>query len=466
MKYQVTFDSELLRRYEQPGPRYISYPAAAQFATSFGEQEFRRHALLSNEDLIPRSLSLYLHVPYCTSPCFYCGCNRILSEDIRKARPYVERLIREIEQVGRLFARDREVLQVQLGGGTPNFLSTVEIGDLMGSLRRHFQLSARADRDFAIELDPREVREGDIGAYAAQGFTRASLGVYDFDLQVQRAINREQCIDATFKVIEQCRSHGMRSLNLDLVYGLPKQTEASFARTLETVLWARPGRVSISGYAHAPQVFKMQRQFDAGDLPSTAVRVALLQMAVQQLTAAGYRYIGMDHFALPEDDLARAQASGGLHRNFLGYTTHADCDLIGFGANALSHVGDSVSQSPEDLPDWEAAVDRGELPVWRGLQLDFDDIVRGDVIQQLMCRGEVDIAAVEDRYEIDFAGHFAAALARLAELAADGLVQLSTQRITATSRGRLLLRSIAMCFDRYFQAAQHLEGRASQVCVN
>ena len=459
MNQAIAFDPELLRRYDRPGPRYTSYPSAPNFAADFGEAEFRAHALLSNQDPIPRSLSLYLHVPYCFSPCFYCGCTRIITRDLGRATPYVERLIREIELVAPLFARDRDVLQVHFGGGTPNFLNPAQLGNLMESLRRHFHLTTRADRDFSIELDPRCVRPGDIAAYAALGFTRASLGIQDFDARVQQAINRQQSIEQTLQVIEECRSHGLRSVNVDLIYGLPLQTESGFGATLDTVLTLRPERLSIYGYAHMPAVFKAQRQIDAADLPSPAAKLALLQLAVQRLTAAGYCHIGMDHFALPEDDLARAQSAGGLHRNFMGYTTHAACDLIGLGVSAISHVDDSFSQSSRELADWEAAVDCGKLPVWRGMELGFDDVLRGDVIQRLMCQAAIDIPAIEHRFEIDFARYFADALPQLETLSHDGLITMGKTRIAATSRGRLLLRIIAMCFDRYLNPTPTVDDR-------
>ena len=449
MTSTITFDADLLRRYDRPGPRYTSYPTAPQFVPDFGEAAFRAYALRSNDEPIPRSLSLYVHVPYCFSPCFYCGCNRIITRDVRRGRPYVERLMREVSQVARLFDRDRDVLQLHLGGGTPNFLGPAEMSDLMQSLDRHFHLTSRPDRDFSIELDPRCVRAGDIAIYAALGFTRASFGVQDFDPAVQQAINREQSVDETLKAIDDCRSSAFRSVNIDLIYGLPRQTMAGFTCTLDTVLWARPDRVSIYGYAHMPEVFKAQRQIAAVDMPDAATRLALFQLAIDRLTAAGYRHIGMDHFALPDDDLSNAQISGSLHRNFMGYTTHASCDLIGFGMSAISHVGESFSQNARELHTWEMSVDQGRVPVWRGMELSFDDHVRAEVIQQLMCQAEVDIPGIEHRYEIDFDVYFAAALRRLEPLAADGLVSVDARRITATSRGRLLLRIIAMCFDRY-----------------
>ena len=452
------FDADLLRRYDRPGPRYTSYPTAPQFGPEFDETAFREQARRSNADPIPRQLSLYLHIPYCFSPCFYCGCTRIITRDVSRGQRYLERLMREIEQVAPLFDRDRDVVQLHLGGGTPNFLRPNELGELVQSLEHHFHFAPPALRDFSIELDPRFIQEGDIAAYAALGFNRASFGVQDFDPEVQRAVNRVQSVEQTLRAIDASRAYGFRSVNVDLIYGLPKQTLAGFGRTLDTVLTARPDRLAIYGYAHLPEVFKAQRQIEAADLPEAETKLRLLQLAVEKLSAAGYRYIGMDHFALPSDDLARAQEAGHLHRNFMGYTTHADCDLIGLGMSAISHIGDSFSQNPRDLASWEIAVDQGRVPVWRGMKLDFDDLVRADVIQRLMCQGEIDMATIENRYDIDFRNYFAASLQRLQALIADGLVIVENGRIAATSRGRLLLRIIAMCFDRYL----HQPGAAAQ----
>ena len=443
------FDADLLRRYDRPGPRYTSYPTAPQFGGEFDEAALRESIRRSNADPIPRRLSLYLHIPYCFSPCFYCGCTRIITRDATKGRTYVARLVREIEQLGALFDRDREVIQLHFGGGTPNFLRPQELEEVVESVRCHFRLSACADRDFSLELDPRFIQEGDVAAYARLGFNRASLGVQDFDPEVQRAVNRIQGVEQTLRVIEDCRKAGFRSINVDLIYGLPKQTTAGFERTLDTVLRARPDRLAIYGYAHLPDLFKPQRQIEAADLPSPEAKLGLLRLAVDKLSAAGYTYIGMDHFALAEDDLARAQAAGTLQRNFMGYTTHAQCDLVGLGMSAISHIGDSFSQNPRDLAGWEVALDQGRLPVWRGRRLDEDDVLRANVIQQLMCQGYIDIVDVERRHEIDFHVYFADALEKLKRLVEDGLATVDAQRIAATSGGRLLLRIIAMCFDRY-----------------
>jgi oxygen-independent coproporphyrinogen-3 oxidase len=451
------FEPDLLARCDRPGPRYTSYPSALQFKPTFTAADFRQHARRSNEEPIPRDLSLYVHVPYCFSPCFYCGCNRVITRDYGRAAPYVERVIREAEMVAPLFDRSRQLAQVHFGGGTPNFLTAAQIGELLEAFGKYFRVSNSPDRDFSIELDPRTVREGDIAAYARMGFNRASLGVQDFDRTVQLAINREQSVEQTLKVIADCRQFGFRSVNVDLIYGLPKQNRPGFGHTLDTILRARPDRIAIYGYAHMPEVFKAQRQIVAEDLPDAARRVELLSLAIEKLTAAGYLHIGMDHFALPEDDLGRALTNRTLQRNFMGYTTHAECDLIGLGVSSISHVGDSYSQNFRDLTAWEIAVDKGELPTWRGVELGEDDVMRADVIQQIMCRGEVDLRRIEKKYDLVFEQCFADALAQLVPLQHDGLVDVDPERIAATSRGRLLLRMIAMCFDRYLQAPSPAE---------
>lgn len=459
MNDTLQFDAATLRRYDRPGPRYTSYPTAPHFGSQFTEAALREHIRSSNASPVPRRLSVYVHVPYCFSPCFYCGCNRIITRDLSRARPYLERLQREIAVLGALFDREREVVQVHLGGGTPNFMRAAELDELLQTLREHFHLTASPERDFSIELDPRHVQAGDIARYARIGFNRASLGVQDFDPEVQRAVNRIQSVEETLRVIDACRAEGFRSVNVDLIYGLPRQSIEGFARTLDTVLASRPDRLAVYSYAHLPAMFKAQRQIDGAELPDNETKLGLLALAIEKLSAAGYRYIGMDHFALPEDDLARSQKHGTLQRNFMGYTTHANCDLIGFGMSAISHIGNSFSQNARDLPGWQAAIDTGRLPVWRGRDLHFDDLLRSEVIQQLMCQGSIDMSAIEARFAIDFPSYFAAALAQLRPLAEDGLVTVTARSIEATARGRLLLRVIAMCFDRYLDAARVPEAR-------
>jgi oxygen-independent coproporphyrinogen-3 oxidase len=449
MDASLPFSADLLRRYDRPGPRYTSYPTAPQFSDAFGETELREAATASNGDPIPRRLSLYVHVPFCVSPCFYCGCNRIITRDKARAETYLARLYREIDMAAALFDRDREVVQLHLGGGTPNFMHPGQIGELVDALRRQFHFARPDESDISIELDPRFVSPADVAELGRIGFTRASFGVQDFDPLVQGAVNRIQSVEDTRAVVEACGASGFRSVNVDLIYGLPKQNPEGFARTLDTVLEMRPDRLAVYGYAHLPEVFRAQRQIIAEDLPSAEDKLGLLELAITKLSAAGYQYIGMDHFALPDDALAMAQARGSLHRNFMGYTTHADSDLIGLGVSAISHIGDTFSQNPRDLPSWQSAIDEGRLPVFRGMRLDEDDVIRADLIQQLMCQAEVPTGALERRHAIVFDRYFAEALEKLRPLEDDGLVRLEPGRIRVTARGRLLLRNIAMCFDRY-----------------
>ena len=441
-------DADLLRRYDMAGPRYTSYPTAREFTPAFGEGEYRRNLLLDP----PQStapLSLYVHIPFCESPCFYCGCNRIITRDHLAADRYLNHLQREAALTGQLLGDTGPVRQLHLGGGTPNFLHSEQLRQLIDILAGSFRLTGAAERDYSVELDPRYLQAGFLQTLAELGFNRASFGVQDFDPEVQRAVNRIQSEAQTLEAIAECRRRGLRSINVDLLYGLPGQRLAGFRRTLGTIIGVRPDRIAVYGYAHLPQLFKAQRQLDPALLPDAQTRLALLRLAIQELTAAGYRYIGLDHFALPEDELARARERGDLHRNFMGYTTCADCDLIGLGVSAISHIGNCFSQNHRDLKAWEAALDAGHLPVWRGLASSVDDRLRAEVIQQIMCQGAVDIHAIEERHGIVFAQYFASALKQLGKLAADGLVTVSAQEIRATERGQLLLRLIAMCFDHY-----------------
>ena len=456
---QIAFDAGLLRRYDRPGPRYTSYPTAPQFNADFGEAALREVARASNEDPIPRPLSLYVHVPFCFSPCFYCGCNRIITRDLSRGRAYLERLEREIALMAPLFDCDREVIQLHFGGGTPNFLDAAQLCGVVETLRGAFRFADSDDRDISVELDPRFCNPADMPVLAAAGFNRTSLGVQDFDPKVQDAVNRIQSVEETRAIVDACRGAGMRSVNIDLIYGLPGQSLDGFRRTLDTVVAMRPDRLAVYSYAHLPHIFKPQKQIDDALLPDPDTKLALLQAAVEQLTAAGYVYIGMDHFALPDDELAVAQARGGLHRNFMGYTTHADSDLVGLGVSAISHIGNSFSQNPRDLPSWEIALDEGRLPVFRGMRMDEDDEIRADLVQSLMCQGEVRVRAFQERHGIGFAEYFADDLQRLWPLADDGLVEVGPEAIRATPRGRLLLRNIAMCFDRYLDRESVIDAR-------
>ena len=456
MNAHASLNPDLLRRYDKAGPRYTSYPTAPHFKPAFGAEDFRRLAQQTAEAVPPKPLSLYVHIPFCSSPCLYCGCNRVITRSTARAATYVDRLLHEIDSVAPLFGR-HDVVQLHFGGGTPNFLTPAQLGQIIDRLRRHFRFSSRVQRDFSIELDPRFVRPEDFEPLAWLGINRVSLGVQDFDTEVQLAVNRVQSRQQTLAAIDACRKAGINSINVDLMYGLPLQSPASFKKTLRTVIEAKPSRLAIYGYAHMPAVFKAQRRIHSEELPDAVTRMQLLSMAINMLSAAGYRHIGMDHFALSDDELIHAQDAGTLQRNFMGYTTYGGCDLLGFGVSAISHLGNSYTQNPRDLEAWEAAIDAGHLPVWRGIELDVDDIIRADVIGQIMCQGDVNITGIENHYGIDFWSYFAAARERLTQLEADGLVWICSSRLVASEQGRYLLRVIAACFDRYLETRLNQE---------
>jgi oxygen-independent coproporphyrinogen-3 oxidase len=463
MSYDLEFDPALLTRYDVPGPRYTSYPTAPHFRTDFGEAQYRAQARASNDDPIPRPLSLYAHIPFCPSPCFYCGCTRVITRDHAKAESYLTRLMREIAIQAELFDRDRVVRQLHLGGGTPNFLDTDQLGALMDALRAGFRFAGEGERELGIEVDPRHADAAYIAALARLGFNRISFGVQDFNPAVQEAINRIQSVEETLEVIAAARSNGFRSINLDLIYGLPRQSLAGFAETLETVTLARPDRIALYSYAHLPQLFKAQRQIEAEDLPSPAAKLELLGTAIAHLTGAGYRYIGMDHFALPDDDLVRAQDDGTLQRNFQGYSTHGDCDLVGLGMTAIGSVGDCYAQNARELVGYYAMLDHGRLPLAKGVVLSDDDRLRRELIGQIMCFGRLDFRTIERRHGLRFAESFAPELARLEALAADGLVALDAAGFEVTPRGRLLLRIVTMAFDAYLTRPAEAIPRYSRV---
>lgn len=443
------FDPVLIARYDVAGPRYTSYPTAPQFQADFDETVLRGVIRASNEEPIPRPLSLYVHVPFCMSPCFYCGCNRVITRDVTQADRYLERLYREIELIAPLFDRDRSVRQLHFGGGTPNFLDTARMSELLESLARHFSFSHEMDREYGIEIDPRFADGDDIRNLGGLGFNRISVGIQDFDPLVQKAVNRIQSFEQTREVLEAARGSSFRSASVDLIYGLPCQSVAGFSRTLDQVVELNPDRVAVYGYAHLPEMFKAQRQIAAADLPDAATRLALFGVAVAQLSAAGYIYIGMDHFAKASDELVQAQRAGTLQRNFQGYSTHGDCDIVGLGVSAIGRIGDSYSQNARDLIGYYAALDAGRLPVVRGMELDEDDQIRRDLINQLMCHGLVDKRRFGARHRLLFDEYFVRERQRLVPLLDDGLVLESSSEIRVTSRGRLLLRIIAMCFDAY-----------------
>ena len=453
METAVLFDPDLMRRYDREGPRYTSYPTALQFREDLDPHAYQAAAEASPGARDGSPLSIYVHVPFCQSPCFYCGCNKIVTRQLHRAEEYVGDLVAEIGMRSPFFDAGREVEQLHFGGGTPTYLTPDQLSRVLAEFGRHFQLSASPARDYSIEIDPRTVDEEYLETLTRFGFNRISLGVQDFDASVQGAINRVQPAALVRQLLGKARSLGLRSINFDLIYGLPRQSPATFAATLDEVIGMRPDRLAVYGYAHMPRIFKGQRQIKAADLPDARMRLALLQLAVEKLTAAGYVYIGMDHFALPDDSLARAQADGTLHRSFQGYTTHASRDLVSFGVSAIGQVGTLYIQNQKLLPQYQEAVRRGVLPSQRGVTMTRDDVLRRDVIQQLMCHGAVDFAATEARHGINFPAYFSGELDRLQSLIADGLVVLDPGRVRLTAAGRMLMRNVAMVFDAYARPA-------------
>ena len=446
MTHAPLFDADLVRRYDLHGPRYTSYPTALQFNERFDASAYRSAALLSNEALTP--LSIYVHVPFCASPCFYCGCNRVITRSTTEGDRYIAALIREIEIQGALFHQGRPVEQLHFGGGTPTFLSLDQLDAVLQHIDRNFSL-APARREFSIEIDPRTVSPATIKQLAGLGFSRISLGVQDFDPEVQRAVNRVQSVEETRAIVEAARACGIDALNFDLIYGLPLQTAESFARTLETVVDMRPTRIAAYGYAHMPSTFKAQRHIDSTKLPTAAEKLGLLQMTVERLSAAGYRYIGMDHFALAGDPLAIAQEEGKLHRNFQGYSSQPDCDLVGLGVSSIGKVGAAYAQNVKTLREYYARVENYQLAIGRGFKLSSEDRLRRDVIQSIMCRGSVDTLAIERDHCIDFQSHFASELEQLRPMLTDGLLDDLGEHIAVSAKGRFLVRNVAMTFDTY-----------------
>ncbi len=449
----IIFDLELIKRYDKSGPRYTSYPTAVQFHDGFGEAEYRAWATKSNESGNP--LSLYFHIPFCDTVCYYCGCNKVVTKDRSRAAPYLERLHQEIALQGALFDKSRTVDQLHWGGGTPTFISHEEMRELMRVTGEHFNLRTDDTGEYSIEIDPREVKTDTIALLRELGFNRMSLGVQDFEPEVQKAVNRIQSEESTMAALSAARAEGFKSISIDLIYGLPHQSVASFARTLDKILEISPDRLSVFNYAHLPELFKPQRRINEADLPAPQEKLDILQNTIETLTKAGYVYIGMDHFAKPDDELAVAQRSGTLYRNFQGYSTHADCDLIGLGSTSIGQVGDSYSQNLKELEAYYERIDAGSLPIFRGYELNADDKLRRAVITDLICHFVLEKAKVEQAYNIRFDDYFATELGELAAMEQDGLLTLSAERIQVADAGKLLIRNICMVFDRYLREKQN-----------
>jgi len=449
---RTVFDLDLIKRYDQSGPRYTSYPTAVEFDPAFDAERYATVCRESNAS--GRPLSLYFHIPFCDTVCFYCACNKVATKDRTRAQPYLDRVYKELEMQSALFDDDRVVEQLHWGGGTPTFISQQQMRELMDQTRKHFKLADDEHGEFSIEIDPREAHGDTIALLREIGFNRMSLGVQDFDERVQKAVNRIQTEAETMEVLQAARDAGFRSISIDLIYGLPFQTAESFMRTVERIIDVGPDRLSVFNYAHLPARFMPQRRISDEDLPPPEVKLEILQATTERLTEAGWLYIGMDHFARPDDELARAQRDGTLYRNFQGYSTHADCDLIGLGVTSIGKVANTYGQNRRELDAYYEDIDAGRLPVFRGIELNRDDEIRRDVITRLICHFRLDFADVERRWDLRFGDYFADSLPKLDGMVADGLLEVDGAGIRVLPKGRLLIRNICMAFDAYLAAKQ------------
>ncbi|MDI1348095.1 oxygen-independent coproporphyrinogen III oxidase [Aquabacterium sp.] len=451
---------ELLSRLDVSGPRYTSYPTADRFVEAFGAEQYQQAlqqrgygvgALTGGAS----ALSVYVHIPFCESVCYYCACNKVITKHHERAVEYLDALRMEIDLVCAQLGRGQTLSQLHFGGGTPTFLTDDQLEGLLGTLQTAFRFVPGGE--YAIEIDPRTVSAERLHRLAAMGFNRLSFGVQDFDAQVQQAVHRVQPREQVAALVDSARAEGFESLNMDLIYGLPRQTLTSFQTTLSQVAELKPDRIALYAYAHLPQRFKPQRRIDSSALPAPDDKVAMLAMAIDTFSEAGYDYIGMDHFALRHDSLAVAKRQGRLHRNFQGYSTHPDCDIIGLGVSAIGRVGAHYSQNAKTLDDYYDALRRGQLPIVRGLTLTRDDLVRRAVIMAIMCQGRVDFESIELAYLVDFRQYFASEMRLLEPLVESGLVQMESDGIRVTPLGWHFVRAIAMPFDRHLQADKTAE---------
>lgn len=458
----LVFDAELIRRLDRTGPRYTSYPTADRFVADFDAGTFSTWAQRRNVGGARRPLSLYFHIPFCDTLCFYCGCNKVITKDKNKAVIYLEYLTKELDLQARLFNVNDKVEQLHWGGGTPTFLNHDQMRALMRATRERFHLADDDVGEYSIELDPRKIDAATVAVLRDIGFNRISLGVQDFDPAVQQAVNRIQSEAETLAVIAAARAQRFKSVSVDLIYGLPRQTVISFNQTLKKIIAADPDRIAVYNYAHLPALFKPQRRIDAAELPSPEAKLDILGLTILRLTEAGYVYIGMDHFAKPADELTIAQRRGRLHRNFQGYSTHANADLIALGVSAISKMGPTYSQNYRDLDNYYRLLDTDTLPIMRGLELSRDDLLRQCIINQLMCHFELFVEPIEITFLISFNSYFARELEELKALEDLGLLTLGDRWFSVTPKGRLLVRNICMVFDKYLRSA-HEQPRYSRV---
>lgn len=448
----IKWDLELIKRYDLSGPRYTSYPTAVQFDPELSPTDLVSTGQTTADKSAP--LSLYVHIPFCEHVCYYCACNKVITRNRKKAQPYLDTVYKEMAKLSEWYSDDRPVTQLHWGGGTPTFISHEQMIELMGKMRKNFNLLDDDTGDYSIEIDPREASLETIQVLRDIGFNRISLGLQDIDPKVQEAVNRIQSVEQTAAILEEARRLGFRSLNLDLIYGLPYQTLEGFNATLDKVIEMNPDRLSVFNYAHLPDRFRPQRHIQEETLPSPETKLAILESTINKLLKAGYVYIGMDHFAKPDDELAIAQSTGNLHRNFQGYTTHAECDLVAMGVSAISQIGSVYYQNEHEMQAYSNAVAENHHAIKRGVSLTQDDIIRRHVITQLICHFELEKAPVAEMFKINFDEYFADALDEIKAFSEDGLVKIDTDKIEVTPAGRLLIRRICMSFDAYIPKQQ------------
>jgi len=444
------FDLAVIKKYDKAGPRYTSYPTAPMFHTGIGSADYAATLKRVADDDAP--LSLYIHIPFCNTVCYYCGCSKIVTRKYDRAAPYLELLLKEIDRVADTMGNTRRpVTQLHFGGGTPTFMSNDQMRAIMTRLRERFNFVAKDEGEFSIEIDPRECDEDTVRVLQEIGLNRMSMGVQDFDPIVQKAVNRIQSKEETLRVLNEARAHGFESMNIDLMYGLPHQTVETFDATLNTIIEFSPDRIALFNYAHLPHMFMPQRRIDENSLPSAQEKLNILEHSINKLLAAGYVFIGMDHFAKPEDELTIAQQNGRLYRNFQGYSTQAECDLIGLGVTSIGYVGGGFFQNEKEMDAYTAAVDGDNFAVFRGYILSDEDHLRRQVIMRLMCDFALDYSQFESEFGIVFKEHFADGIRDLDEMASDNLVELREDGLTVLPAGRLLIRNVAMVFDEYLQ---------------
>lgn len=457
MTEHLAWDPLLIQRYNRPGPRYTSYPTAVEFLP-VDDDGFERQAFSERDTATP--LSLYIHIPFCAHVCYYCGCNKIVTKRREQAAPYLDVLKQEILSKKALLGDHRRVEQLHFGGGTPTFLSDEQLKELIEFLQQHFDFSQSDSADYSIEIDPRELRPNTLSMLRQLGFNRISFGVQDLEEKVQQAVNRVQPESMIRAVMAEARELGYRSINMDLIYGLPHQTLESFNRTLDTIIELSPDRLSVFNYAHLPERFKPQRRINGDDLPSAQEKLAILGHCIEKLSAANYHYVGMDHFAKPDDELAIAQANGKLHRNFQGYTTHGDCDLIGFGVSSISQIGDYYLQNQVTVDAYEHAIADGRLPTMKYRHIDQDDKIRRHVIAELLCHLNIQFSQLDEQYGINSKEYLKDSTNELKPMLADELVIVDDVQIRITEKGRLVVRNACMAFDNYLK--QHAQQRFSK----